>query len=88
MSVAVLKRETQKMKRRRHFRVAGSELLLILAAFLFVTGCSLVKSESDVLGEFELKVGNGKIALKVLPDGSFSETIFWPTGKVENRFGR
>jgi hypothetical protein len=45
-----------------------SGILLILAASLFVTGCALVRSESDVLGEYELKVGNGKIALKVSPD--------------------
>ena len=48
----------------------------------------MVKSESDVLGEYELKSGNGRIALKVSPDKSFSETIFWSNGKVENRSGK
>ena len=47
----------------------------------------MVKSESDVLGEYELKAGNGKIILQVSPDKSFSETIFWPNGKVESRSG-
>jgi len=67
---------------------ARSVLLLILATLLFASGCTMVKSESDVLGEYELKVGKGKIELKILPDRSFSETIFWPTGKAENRSGK
>ena len=79
---------SQRMKRTRQLRVARSVLLLILAVLLFVTGCTLVRSESDVLGEYELKAGNGKIALKVSPDGSFSETILWPTGRVESRSGQ
>ena len=48
----------------------------------------MVKSKSDVLGEYELKSGNGRIVLKVSPDKSFSETIFWSNGKVENRSGK
>jgi len=48
----------------------------------------MVKSESDVLGEYELKVGTGRIELKVSPDKSFSETIFWPSGKVDSRSGK
>ena len=75
-------------KRTRQFQVARSVLLLTLAASLFMTGCTMVKSESDVMGEYELRVGNGKIALQVSPDRSFSETIYWPTGKVERRSGK
>jgi hypothetical protein len=86
--VAERKREDSKVKRKRQLPVAESVLLLILAVLLLVTGCTLVRSESDVLGEYELKVGNGKIALKVSPDRSFSETIFWPTGRVESRSGQ
>ena len=67
---------------------ARSVLLLVLATLLFASGCTMVRSESDVLGEYELKVGKGKIELKILPDKSFSETIFWSTGKVETRSGR
>lgn len=48
----------------------------------------MVNSESDVLGEYELKAANGKIVLTVLPDRSFSETIVWPSRKVENRSGK
>lgn len=76
------------MKTTRPFRLPGTVLLLISAALILATGCSMVKSESDVVGEYELKVGNGRIALKVSPDRNFSETIFWPNGKVENRSGK
>jgi hypothetical protein len=74
--------------RTTQFQPARSVLLLVLATLLFATGCTLVKSESDVLGEYELKVGKGKIVLKVSPDKSFSETICWPNGKVEDRSGK
>jgi hypothetical protein len=47
----------------------------------------MVKSESDVVGEYELKAANGKIALRLSPDKSFSETINW-CGKVESRSGK
>ena len=74
-------------KRRKQFR-AVSRLLVILAALLCLTRCTLVRSESDVWGEYELKVGNGKIELKVSPDRRFSETILWPDGKVATRSGQ
>ena len=64
-----------------------SALMLIVASLLLGTGCTMVKSETDVLGEYELKVGNGKIILTVLPDKSFTETIFWPNGKMDRRSG-
>ena len=63
-------------------------LLLVLGASLLVTGCTMVRSESDILGEYELAIPKGKIALKVSPDNSFSETIFRPNGKVESRSGK
>src|SRR6266496_689715 len=69
-------------------RVPRAVFTAILTASFFVTGCSMVKSESDVLGEYELRAANGKIVLTVLPDRSFSEMIVWPTGKVENRSGK
>jgi hypothetical protein len=77
-----------RMKMRTHFQPARIVLLVVLATFLFTNGCTMVRSESDVLGEYELKVGTGKIELKILPDKSFSERIFWSTGKVENRSGK
>src|ERR1700722_6979519 len=76
------------MKRTRPFRLPDTVLLFISAALILSTGCSMVRSESDVLGEYELKGGNGRIALKVFPDKSFSETIFWPNGKVDSRSGK
>lgn len=69
------------------FQVARSVRLLLLTTLLCTTGCRFVKSESDVLKEYELKARKGKIELKVLPNRSFSETIFWPAGKVESRSG-
>ena len=77
-----------RMKMRTHFQPARIVLLVVLATFLLTNGCTMVISESDVLGEYELKVGTGKIELKILPDKSFSERIFWSTGKVENRSGK
>jgi len=65
-----------------------SVLPLILGMLLFATSCRMVKSESDVSGDYELKAGNGKIELKLSPDKTFSETIFWPNGKVESRSGK
>jgi hypothetical protein len=47
----------------------------------------MVKSESDVLGEYELSAPNGKIVLRISPDKSFSETFNW-CGEVESRSGK
>jgi len=63
-------------------------LFMLMAALLFAAGCSMVTSESEVLGEYELRVGDGKIELKISPDKSFSETVLWPTGKVESCSGQ
>ena len=72
----------------RQFRVISCAFLLMLMALLFLSGCSMVKSESDVLGEYELRAERGKIVLNVSPDKTFSETIYWPSEKVESRSGR
>jgi hypothetical protein len=40
------------------------------------------------LGEYELKVGPNKIALKISPDKSFSEGITWQGGKVQRHSGK
>jgi hypothetical protein len=66
---------------------AKSSLLLVLAMLLLLNGCMMVRSESDVLGEYELRVGTGKIDLTISPDKKFSEKIIWPTGKAEKRSG-
>lgn len=39
-------------------------------------------------GNMNSKSETGKFALKVSPDKSYSETIFWPNGKVESRSGK
>jgi hypothetical protein len=36
----------------------------------------MVKSESDLVGEYELRAASGKIVLRASPDKSFSETIY------------
>lgn len=72
----------------RQIRVVRCAFLLILTALLFLSGCSMVKSESDVPGDYELRAESGKIGLNILPDKSFSETIYWPSGKVESRSGK
>lgn len=53
-----------------------------------MSGCSIVTSESDVLGEYELSTASGKIVLTVSADKSFAETIYWPSGKVESLSGK
>jgi hypothetical protein len=62
--------------------------MLMVAMLLSLNGCMMVKSESAILGEYELKVGVNTIALKVFPDKSFSERITWQGGKVQNYSGK
>jgi hypothetical protein len=73
---------------RKPFSTTRTLYALIVALSIISSGCSIVKSESDILGEYELRVGQGKIGLKMLPDKSFSETIYWPNGKVQNLSGK
>ena len=74
--------------RNNEFQVAKGVYLLILGALLSLNGCMMVRSESDVLGGYELKVGMSKIALEILPDKSFSEKIVWKNGNSINRSGK
>jgi hypothetical protein len=69
------------------FEGAKGVYVLILAALLLLNGC-MVRSESDVLGKYELKVGTSEIALEILPDKSFSEKIVWKNGNSINRSGK
>ena len=62
--------------------------MLIVAMLLSLNGCMMVNSESEVLGEYKLRVGANEIALKILPDKSFSERIAWQGGKVQNHSGK
>jgi hypothetical protein len=55
---------------------------------LSLNGCMMVKSESDVLGEYELKVGGNRIALKISSDHTYFERIFWQKGKVQSSSGK
>jgi hypothetical protein len=77
----------QLMKKPKQFRAVTWVLLLNIAPLFFLIGCYTITSESDVIGEYRLD-GNGKIELKVLPDKTFSETIFWPSGKIEKISGK
>jgi hypothetical protein len=76
------------MKMRTRSKWANGRLVLIVAMLLSLNGCMMVKSESDVLGEYELKVGANKIALKIAPDKSCSERITWQGGKVQSNSGK
>jgi len=62
--------------------------MLIVAMLLSLNSCMMIKSKSDVSGEYELKVGANNIALKISPDESFSERITWQGGKVQSHSGR
>ena len=76
------------MGNRMQARVAQCVVLfLLVAASLFTAGCSLVTSETEVLGEYELRKGTGKIELNISPGNTFSEIVHWPTGKVESFSG-
>jgi hypothetical protein len=74
--------------RKKQSESAKGVLLFTLAMLLSLNGCMMVKSESDVLGEYQLNVGTSKIALKLSPDKSFSERIVWQSGKVESLSGK
>ena len=76
------------MKIRTGSKWADCRLMLIFATLLSLTGCMMVKTESDILGEYELKVGANKIVLKISSDKSFSEEIIWQGGKLQNRSGK
>lgn len=73
--------------RTRQTRVARGIFPFILTASLVLSGCSMVKSESDVRGTYELRAASGKIVLNVSPHMSFYETIYWPSGRIESRSG-
>jgi len=76
------------MNMRTRSKWAIGTLMLIVAMLLSLNGCMMVKSESDVLGEYELKVGANKIALKISSDKSFSEGITWQGGKAQSHSGK
>jgi hypothetical protein len=52
-----------------------------------LVACYYVRSKSDVVGFYELKVGHDLISLEIAPDERFAETIRWASGKVEKRTG-
>lgn len=60
--------------------------LVVLGSVL--SGCYRVTSRTDVIGDYELKVGQNSINLELLSDQSFKETINWTSGKVESRAGK
>src|ERR1700674_3060200 len=65
----------------------------LFLAFTLITsstliGCYPVKSRSDAVGRYELYAARNRIALDVLSDGNFTETITWPLGKVDKREGK
>jgi hypothetical protein len=78
-------------QRKSQWRVGSRTLLPITLLTIFSTtlvGCYPVKSQSEVVGLYELHVGHDKISLAVSADQSYAETIQWASGKVEKRVGR
>lgn len=53
-----------------------------------LVGCYPIGTKSDVVGLYELHVGQNQISLEVSPDETFTETIRWESGKVEKRTGQ
>jgi len=74
----------------RVWRWRLSLLSLVLLAILNCSqfGCYSVRSEPDIIGIYELKVGDNQIHLNVLPGGSFTEIIKWGSGKSDERQGK
>jgi hypothetical protein len=60
--------------------------LAILSSAL--VACYPIRSKPDVVGRYELKVGNDRIDLDLASNESFTETIRWASGKVEQRTGK
>jgi hypothetical protein len=74
---------------RRTGKFRTSLLMAVLATLSSVlVACYQVKSKPEVIGLYELKVGQNQIDLDVSADESFTETIKWASGKVEKRIGR
>jgi len=70
-------------------RLQGMLSMIVLAILCgALVACYPVRSKPDVVGMYELKVGNGRISLDVASDQSFTETIRWASGKVEQRTGK
>ena len=73
------------------WKMASRILLPIIALAIFTTalvGCYSVKSKPEVVGLYELHVGQDRISLDVSADERFAETIQWASGKIEKRSGK
>ena len=66
----------------------GFTLLSLVPLAIYLCGCFSVRSKPDVVGLYELKVGDNHINLNVVSDGSFTEIIKWGSGKSEDRTGK
>ncbi len=60
------------------------KLALIGVVLLSLNGCMMVKSESAILGRYELKGASAETSLLSCLQTSFTEGIAWQ-GKVQNR---
>lgn len=80
--------ELKQMETKKQLKRWSVKLTLLVVVLLSLNGCMMVKSESDVLGRYELKVGANTISLKLSSDKSFTEEIAWQGGKVQNHSGK
>jgi hypothetical protein len=62
--------------------------LITLATFCCgLVGCWMVTSRADVIGQYGLSAGGGRISLTLSSDGTFIENVLWASGKVESLTG-
>src|SRR5437773_17684 len=80
--------ECQNSEREMMLYQPRSIKLLFLGMMLFLAACTRINSESDVVGEYQLKVGTGQILLDISSDHKYSETIVLPDGKKQNISGK
>src|ERR1035437_8104292 len=70
-------------------RLRAVILICVLSILTYTTvGCYSVRSKADIIGLYEMSSGKDKIDLNISPDGNYSETISWATGKLDKRAGK
>ncbi len=62
--------------------------VIVLLLIFELVGCAPISDEREVYGDYELRSGGTKIALRVAQDHSFSESITFPNGQEQRNSGR
>jgi hypothetical protein len=66
----------------------GWRCLPVLILAVALSSCLPARSQSDVVGVYELRQGKQKITLEMLPAGTFTETILFTSGQTAKRTGQ